>query len=363
MPWYKERHLTNISLGSLVLLCVLRVVVYNINRARDSYLLSNCSAILLNLAAQVGRRATEFTHMVASFPRLMSSAGGHPTGSQSKCPVVRTRARITQAEYACGTRPRLIMPSECSWASSMQAERIHEYTAVRLINVLTIIMRRYVQHVAREESSSLDPSTSYSSTPYITTTPSHSRTGKGSPPLSSSRGARTPLDHGLMSSGVINAVLESSTTRSPSHPSLLSDDPLSKDLLIEALRVLLTVFNICLRPTLVQSNIRLVHYLMYSKRELDPYIAHPRIIELGWLGNVPMIMEHFSKVFDEEEETLSVGRAMDLLEKGARQLSGKMRAQMEPEEDSKAAGLDADVKFTYEVGGSVLLSLVILESP
>lgn len=52
VPWYKERHLTNISLGSLVILCVLRVMVYNLNKARDMYLLSNCSAILLNLAAQ-----------------------------------------------------------------------------------------------------------------------------------------------------------------------------------------------------------------------------------------------------------------------------------------------------------------------
>jgi hypothetical protein len=36
-----------------VVLCVLRVLVYDLNRAKDLYLLSNCAAILLNLASQV----------------------------------------------------------------------------------------------------------------------------------------------------------------------------------------------------------------------------------------------------------------------------------------------------------------------
>ena len=34
-----------------------------------------------------------------------------------------------------------------------------------------------------------------------------------------------------------------------------------------------------------------------------------------WLGVVPRVMAHFGRLFDEAEETLSVEKAMELLEK------------------------------------------------
>lgn len=187
MPWYKERHLTNISLGSLIILCVLRVVVYNLYRAKDPYLLSNCSAILLNLAPQ--------------------------------------------------------------------AERIHEYTALRMISVLQTIMRRYLQkaesaHNSRRESSVVAP-------PEAPTEP---------PSPSPVSDTQSPKHFGLINSGVINAVLESSTTNlstsatataHPGHTKLEEGDQSPYlNLLQEAMRMLLNVFNICLRPSLIQNNLR-----------------------------------------------------------------------------------------------------------
>ena len=53
VPWYKERNLNNISLGSLVLLTLLRSITFNLNRLHDVFLLSNCCAVLMNLSPNV----------------------------------------------------------------------------------------------------------------------------------------------------------------------------------------------------------------------------------------------------------------------------------------------------------------------
>lgn len=50
LPWYQERQLKDISLGSVLLLTLLRSITYNIHRLHDQFLMSNCCAILLNLA-------------------------------------------------------------------------------------------------------------------------------------------------------------------------------------------------------------------------------------------------------------------------------------------------------------------------
>ena len=51
--WYKERKLKDISLGSLLVLSLLRCITFNLNRLKDPFLLSNCCAVLLNLSPHV----------------------------------------------------------------------------------------------------------------------------------------------------------------------------------------------------------------------------------------------------------------------------------------------------------------------
>lgn len=53
VPWYKERYLKDISLGSVMLLHLLRLLTYNLNRLHDTFLLSNCCAVLMNLSHSV----------------------------------------------------------------------------------------------------------------------------------------------------------------------------------------------------------------------------------------------------------------------------------------------------------------------
>ena len=53
VPWYKERRLKDVSLGSLVVLSLLRCITFSLNRLHDPFLLSNCGAVLSNLAPHV----------------------------------------------------------------------------------------------------------------------------------------------------------------------------------------------------------------------------------------------------------------------------------------------------------------------
>ncbi|XP_078742139.1 dymeclin isoform X1 [Lampetra fluviatilis] len=52
VPWYTERALSEISLGSLLILVVIRTIQYNMTRTRDKYLHTNCLAALANMSAQ-----------------------------------------------------------------------------------------------------------------------------------------------------------------------------------------------------------------------------------------------------------------------------------------------------------------------
>jgi hypothetical protein len=53
VPWYKERHLKDINLGSILILSLLRLLTFNLNRLHDAFLLSNCCAILSNLSPSI----------------------------------------------------------------------------------------------------------------------------------------------------------------------------------------------------------------------------------------------------------------------------------------------------------------------
>ncbi|XP_058679232.1 dymeclin isoform X3 [Ammospiza caudacuta] len=52
ITWYAERVLTEISLGSLLILVVIRTIQFNMTRTRDKYLHTNCLAALANMSAQ-----------------------------------------------------------------------------------------------------------------------------------------------------------------------------------------------------------------------------------------------------------------------------------------------------------------------
>ena len=53
VPWYKERQLVDINLGSVLLLVLLRSITFNLNKLQDAFLLSNCCAVLMNLSHNI----------------------------------------------------------------------------------------------------------------------------------------------------------------------------------------------------------------------------------------------------------------------------------------------------------------------
>jgi hypothetical protein len=53
VPWYKERNLKQINLGSVILLVLLRSLLFNLHRLQDAFLLSNCCAVLMNLSPAI----------------------------------------------------------------------------------------------------------------------------------------------------------------------------------------------------------------------------------------------------------------------------------------------------------------------
>lgn len=55
VPWYKERRLNQTSLGSLMVIILIRTVKYNLSKLRDIYLHTNCLATLANMAPHVYR--------------------------------------------------------------------------------------------------------------------------------------------------------------------------------------------------------------------------------------------------------------------------------------------------------------------
>lgn len=50
--WYTERTLTEVSLGGLLVLVVIRTIQYNMLKMRDQYLHTNCLAALANMSSQ-----------------------------------------------------------------------------------------------------------------------------------------------------------------------------------------------------------------------------------------------------------------------------------------------------------------------
>jgi hypothetical protein len=52
LNWFTERSLSEISLGSLLILVVIRTIQFNMTRMRDKYLHTNCLAALANMSAK-----------------------------------------------------------------------------------------------------------------------------------------------------------------------------------------------------------------------------------------------------------------------------------------------------------------------
>ncbi|KMZ75914.1 hypothetical protein ZOSMA_109G00040 [Zostera marina] len=72
IPWYQERLLTNTSLGSLMVIILIRTVKYNLSKLRDVYLHTNCLATLANMAPHVHRLSAYASQRLISLFDMIS---------------------------------------------------------------------------------------------------------------------------------------------------------------------------------------------------------------------------------------------------------------------------------------------------
>ncbi|CAA0823037.1 Unknown protein [Striga hermonthica] len=72
VPWYKERILSQTSLGSLMVIILIRTVKYNLSKLRDVYLHTNCLATLANMAPHAHRLSSYASQRLVSLFDMLS---------------------------------------------------------------------------------------------------------------------------------------------------------------------------------------------------------------------------------------------------------------------------------------------------
>ncbi|KAF6173382.1 hypothetical protein GIB67_027077 [Kingdonia uniflora] len=72
VPWYQERLLHNTSLGSLMVIILIRTVKYNLSKLRDIFLHTNCLATLTNMAPHVHRLSAYASQRLVSLFDMLS---------------------------------------------------------------------------------------------------------------------------------------------------------------------------------------------------------------------------------------------------------------------------------------------------
>uniref|UniRef100_A0A0D6R327 Dymeclin n=1 Tax=Araucaria cunninghamii TaxID=56994 RepID=A0A0D6R327_ARACU len=72
VPWYREQLLPRTSLGSLMVVILIRTVKYNLSKHRDIYIHTNCLAILANMAPHVHRLSAYASQRLVSLFDMLS---------------------------------------------------------------------------------------------------------------------------------------------------------------------------------------------------------------------------------------------------------------------------------------------------
>ncbi|XP_076960317.1 uncharacterized protein LOC143636638 [Bidens hawaiensis] len=72
VPWYQERLLHQTSLGSLMIIILIRTMKYNMSKMRDVYLHTNCLAALANMAPHVHRLSSYASQRLVSLFEILA---------------------------------------------------------------------------------------------------------------------------------------------------------------------------------------------------------------------------------------------------------------------------------------------------
>ncbi|XP_068616250.1 dymeclin-like, partial [Brachionichthys hirsutus] len=112
ISWYTERSLTEISLGSLLILVVIRTIQFNMTRTRDKYLHTNCLAALANMSAQfrclhqyaAQRIISLFALLSKKHNKVLEQATQSLRGRRGDSSALPDYVSNTQARFGSSTR-------------------------------------------------------------------------------------------------------------------------------------------------------------------------------------------------------------------------------------------------------------------
>ncbi|XP_020287424.1 dymeclin isoform X2 [Pseudomyrmex gracilis] len=95
VTWYTERSISEISLGGLLILVVIRTIQYNMFKMRDKYLHTNCLAALANMSAQFTSLHPYVSQRLLS---LFETLAKKHTRLEAK---IRSQAQTTTSDSTC----------------------------------------------------------------------------------------------------------------------------------------------------------------------------------------------------------------------------------------------------------------------
>jgi len=92
VKWYKDKNITGISVGSLIVLIILRTIQFNMSKMRDKYLHTNCLASLANMSANfrflhshvAQKLITLFNQLMKKHARFLQKVEEDPENEEEK---------------------------------------------------------------------------------------------------------------------------------------------------------------------------------------------------------------------------------------------------------------------------------------
>ncbi|XP_076844928.1 dymeclin [Brachyhypopomus gauderio] len=281
--WYTERVLTEISLGSLLILVVIRTIQFNMTRTRDKYLHTNCLAALANMSSQfrcLHQYAAQRHHQVGWPPRKRVEPD---LANEPITDGLSLQAAFTMEQQAGDCSPRAVAGPSHTWQR-------HQPTLSLQTPITTEAADWWIWGRAE--------------TPW-------KRTVIRSHASSCRLFALLSKKH--------NKVLEQATqslqrTLGADDGAALPDYAQDLSVIEEVIRMLLEIINSCLCSSL-HHNPNLVYALLYKRELFEQFHTHPCFQDI--MQNLDTVIGYFSQRLEQAGTDLSVERVQEVIKKGA----------------------------------------------
>lgn len=254
VPFYHDSHLANISLGSTMMLVLLKTLQSNLYAPRDSYVHTNCLAILSNIAPP-----SDFQHLIDPTHAAMSTHGGH-------------------GHHHAGIK-------------------LHQTVCLKLVALLSTLSKKYAKLVQREKEQKERNNQKQHHQQQQPHQPPQSTSQLDESRINLARPIGLSVNTSDNNTGVLNdPPVEPSPSSAPTNG--LSDDPVSShDAIAELssfssfIRLLLDLLLSFLTGPHLSSNTYLLYSLLQRSDVLEPFRAHSGFWELA--GQLEQLTTYF----------------------------------------------------------------------